>query len=107
MFTQIKMKEEPACYTFECTSELILHNEIIKVEVDRYEEICVKSPEIKSELESLRSGKSSFERCKTAHIYTKHKQITSNEYVYVLSISSHLYLWMFIDRLAIIYSFIF
>lgn len=73
MSTQIKTKEDPDSYTFECTSELILENDVIKVEVDGYyeQEESVKPPEIKSE-SSRQISKSPFTRWESSRFCTKH-----------------------------------
>lgn len=57
MSTEIKIKEDPDRYNFECTSELILENDLIKLEKDRHGDESVASPKMKAELKSIQSGK--------------------------------------------------
>lgn len=60
MFTKIKIEQNPDCYTFQCTSEVVLKTDVIKIERDKdneYED-SVESTEMKSELENAESGMS-------------------------------------------------
>lgn len=62
MSTKIKIENESDCYSFQCTSEVILKTEFIKVEGSKYNEYeeNVESKEIKLELDNVQPGMLSF-----------------------------------------------
>lgn len=61
MSTEIEIEVDPDCNSFQCTSEIILDTDVIKLEVDddsKYEE-NPESIEIELEIENVQNGMSS------------------------------------------------
>lgn len=53
MSRKVKLEQKSDCYSFQCSSEVILETDVIKIEND---EDDVASIKIKAELENVESG---------------------------------------------------